>query len=131
MNKKALVARTLGIGKARVHFVEARINEINEAITKQDVRDLIKDGAIIIKNIKGRRTGTKGVKKSKGNVRKVVRQRKRRYVLLTRKLRGTAREMKNEGKIDKKELTDIRKRIKNKHFKSRANLLEFVGAMKK
>ena len=51
--KKMLAARTLGVGKARIIFNVARINEIKEAITKQDIRDLAADKAILIREIKG------------------------------------------------------------------------------
>ncbi len=49
--KKALAARTFGVGLSRIEFLEPRLDEIKEAITKQDIRDLYKDGAIRIKNI--------------------------------------------------------------------------------
>jgi len=45
--KKLLAARTLKVGKARIFFVDSRKSEIKEAITKQDIRDLKQDGAII------------------------------------------------------------------------------------
>ena len=53
--KKALAARTFGVGVSRVEFMEPRLEEIKEAITKQDIRDLVKDGAIKIKNIRNTR----------------------------------------------------------------------------
>ena len=60
--KKQLAARTLGVGKSRVHFVNENLNEIKEAITKQDIRDLVSSGAIKVKEVKGRR---KVLRKSK------------------------------------------------------------------
>ena len=42
--KKALAARTLNVGKARILFNVQRLGEIKEAITKQDIRDLHKEG---------------------------------------------------------------------------------------
>ena len=50
--KKQLAANTFGVGKGRIAFVNERIEEIKEAITKQDMRNLQKDGAIIIKEIR-------------------------------------------------------------------------------
>lgn len=48
---KELVARTIGVGKKRVKITdEARATE---AITRDDVRDLIREGAIVIKRRKG------------------------------------------------------------------------------
>ncbi|KKQ34082.1 MAG: UDP-N-acetylmuramoyl-tripeptide-D-alanyl-D-alanine ligase, partial [Candidatus Nomurabacteria bacterium GW2011_GWB1_37_5] len=41
------------VGKNRIKFVESRISEIKEAITKQDIKDLLNDGAIIISDKKG------------------------------------------------------------------------------
>ena len=54
-NKKALAARTLGVGKGRIIFFPGRIDEIKEILTKQDVRDLVSSGAIMIREIKGKR----------------------------------------------------------------------------
>ena len=63
--KKALAVRALGVGAKRIKFLEPRLEEIKEALTKQDIRDLYKDGAIVIKNISGRKTSTKKKKKKK------------------------------------------------------------------
>ena len=38
--KKELAARTLTIGKDRIMFNTSRLDEIKEAITKQDIKDL-------------------------------------------------------------------------------------------
>ena len=54
--KKALAARTLDVGKGRILFNMQGLDEIKEAITKQDIRDLHKEGIISIKEIKGRKT---------------------------------------------------------------------------
>jgi len=54
--KKALAVRTLGVGEKRIKFLEPRLAEIKEALTKQDIRDLYKDGAIVIQNVSGRKT---------------------------------------------------------------------------
>lgn len=125
--KKALAARTLEVGKGRIIFVNARLNEIKEAITKQDIRDLNKEGAILIKGIKGRKRNiNKKKKRSVGNVRKKVNKRKQEYVKLTRKLRKyVATVMK-----DKKEIKEIRKKIRNKSFRSLAHLKELIGGVK-
>src|SRR3989344_6489486 len=93
--KKALAARTLNVGKKRIVFLQSRLNEIKEAITKQDIRDLQKRGVIIIREVKGRRKNMKKAgKRSVGNVRKVVNKRKQEYLILTRKLRKDVWNMK-------------------------------------
>ena len=62
-SKKQLAAKTFGVGKGRIVFVNERIEEIKEAITKQDMRNLQKDGVIIIKEIGGRSKNLKKIKK--------------------------------------------------------------------
>lgn len=129
--KKELAKRTLKIGKSRIIFLESRSSEIKEAITKQDIRDLKSEGAIIIKDIKGRRKIKKKKRRSVGNVRKKVNTRKRNYVLMTRKLRKYISEIKKQGKISKKEESELRKKIRNKMFRSKAHLREYMGGLKK
>jgi len=128
--KKALAARTFGVGKSRVVFLASRIAEVKEAITKQDIRDLHRDGAILIKEIKGRRTVNKQSSRSAGNVRKKINKRKREYVLTTRKFRSLVKEMKKQGNINQEQFIDIRKKIKNRIFKSKAQLKEHMGSLK-
>jgi large subunit ribosomal protein L19e len=132
--KKMLASRTLGVGKERIVFVPSRVDEIKEAITKQDIRDLQKEGAIVVKEIRG----TKKVEKKKsrrrspGKIKKKLNNRKRNYVIMTRKLRGHIKELKKQGKMSNEQFTDIRKKIRNKAFKSKAHLQEYlrVGVLK-
>ena len=57
--KKALAAKTLKVGKDRISFVNARLDDVKEALRKQDIKDLNSEGAIIIKNIKGKKRNLK------------------------------------------------------------------------
>jgi large subunit ribosomal protein L19e len=129
--KKQLAAKTFGVGKERIAFVNERIDEIKEAITKQDIRSLHQDGAIIIKEVKGRgKVISNSKKRGLGNIRKRVNTRKRDYVILTRKLRKFLAEKKKKGEINEKELKEARKKIRNKLFKSKAHLKENIGGIK-
>lgn len=128
--KKLLAARTFGVGESRIKFLEPRLNEIKEALTKQDLKDLYKDGAIIVLPIKGRKKLlNKKKKRSTGNVRKNLNKRKQKYVKLTRKLRKYIVE--NEDKLTKKEKTHLRKKIKNKDFESKSDFKSYIGGIKK
>ena len=129
--KKALTMKALKVGKARIVFVKSRLNDIKEAITKQDVRDLKTDGAIIVKDVKGRKKNEKVKSRSPGNVRKKVNKRKQEYVIMTRKLRAYTKEMEKQGKVTREEVTEIRKKIRNRIFKSKAHLKEYIGALKR
>jgi ribosomal protein L19E len=125
--KKALAKRTLGVGEKRIVFVESMLEDIKDAITKQDIRELHKEGAILIKEVRGRKIKKRKKSRSTGNVRKKVNTRKRDYVILTRKLRNYLAEMKKRGEISKEDVEDIRKKIRNKAFRSKAHLKEYLG----
>mgnify|MGYP001201355851 CR=1 FL=1 len=130
-SKKELAAKTFGVGKERIVFVNERIEEIKEAITKQDMRMLQKEGAIRIKEVKGR---SKNIKKKRkkgfGNRRKNVNTRKQDYVKLTRKLRKVVADKKRKGEIENKEFKELRKKIRNKLFRSKAHLKDNLGGNK-
>lgn len=129
--KKDLARRTLGVGKGRIVFIDSMKEDIKESITKQDIRDRYREGAIVIKEIKGRIKVKKKTSRSVGNVRKNVNTRKQDYVIMTRKLRKYVSEMKRLGKISKEDFDDIRKKIRNKAFRSKAHLREYIGGLKK
>jgi large subunit ribosomal protein L19e len=128
--KKALAARALKVGRERIIFIEPRLQEIKEAITKQDIRDLHKEGAILIKEKKGRRKIKRKKSRSMGNVRKRINTRKKNYVLLVRGLRKYTNELKNQGKLSKEEVREIRNKIRNKDFKSKTSLREYIKTLK-
>ena len=130
--KKSLAVKTLNVGKDRIVFVKSRLEDIKEAITKQDIKDLQKDGAIIVKEVKGRKKNLKRkAKRSTGNIRKKVNKRKQNYVIMTRKLRKYVKELRNQGKLSREEALDIRKKIRNKYYKSLGNLKEYTRREKK
>jgi large subunit ribosomal protein L19e len=129
--KKELARRTLNVGKSRIIFLESRLDEIKEAITKQDIRDLKKEGAIVVKEIKGKRKVRKKRKRSVGNIKKKVKTRKKDYVIMTRRLRNYLSELKKAGKISREDEKELRKKIRNKAFRSKAHLKEQLGGLKK
>ncbi|MBR9701557.1 hypothetical protein GOV13_01405 [Candidatus Pacearchaeota archaeon] len=130
--KKDLAARTLKVGKGRVMFVDSRLEDIKEALTKQDVRDLKEDGAIVVKEIKGRRKVDKRKnKRGPGKIKKKVKTRKQDYVIMTRKLRRYVAEMKKQGLLSPEEIKDIRNKIRNKIFRSKAHLKQYIEGLRK
>ncbi len=122
--KKQLAARTLNIGKERIIFVNERLDEIKEAITKQDIRDLHKDGAIKIRNKKGRKKIKKRkTKRREGKIKKKVKKKKRQLDIRTiRKLRDYVKQLQNQDKISKEKAKELRKKIKNRMFRNKAHL---------
>ncbi len=129
--KTELAAKTLGVGKDRIIFVNERLPEIKEAISKQDIRELHKEGAIIVKEVKGRKTNvSRRNKRGPGKIRKKINLRKKNYMLITRKLRTYVKELMNQKKLTKDEVVEIRKKIRNSEFKSKANLKTYIGGIK-
>jgi large subunit ribosomal protein L19e len=129
--KKKLAKKTLNVGEDRIVFLESRLEEIKDAITKQDIRDLLKSGAIIIKERKGRKRVEKTKSRSTGNIRKKAKKKKREYIILTRKLRKYLKGPEAGGKLLKEQVVDIRKKIRNRIFRSKAHLKEHIGGIQK
>ena len=121
--KKALAAKVLNVGKGRIIFVEPRLEEIKEAITKEDIRNLKADGAIIIREVKARRSKQK-IKKRKtpGNIKKIAKDSKREYISITRKLRKQVSILKSKNLVTREQSLDLRKKIRNRYFKSKSQL---------
>ncbi len=124
--KKILAAKALKVGKKRIVFLNPRLDEIKEAITKQDIKDLKKEGAIMIKEVKGRKKILKRKKKGIGKTKKKVKMRKKVYATLTRKLRKYTGGLKETGKLNPEEVKEIRNKIRNRFFKSKAHLKEYT-----
>ena len=123
--KKKLAAKAFKVGVERIAFNPSRIDEIKEAITKQDMKDLKLSGAILIKDKKGRRTKT--IRKTRtraGSVRKKVNRSKQEYVKLTRKLRRHLREIRSQEKINEEKYKELMKKIRMRAFKSKRHLKE-------
>jgi len=128
--KKELAAKVLKVGKKRIRFIEAHLSEIKEAITRQDILDLHKSGAIQISEIKGRRKIVKRKHRRRvGKVKKQVNNRKQEYVIITRKLRSFVRGLVRTGAIDREKKKEIRKMIRSRKFKSKRHLKENLDTL--
>lgn len=126
--KKQLAAKVLKVGKNRVWFSNENLAEIKEAITKQDIKDLFQQGIIKIKEVKGRKKiKRRKTKRKAGKIKMKVKRRKQEYVKITRKLRGYIKELKKQEKISKEKYQEIRKKIRARTFKSKAQLKEYLG----
>jgi len=130
--KKELAAKALKVGKNRVIFNVEGLPEIKEAITKQDIITLKSEGIITVKPVKGRKKIKKRkTKRGPGKIKKKVNNRKQIYVKITRKLRNYLKELKNRGDLTKDLYWELRKRIRMRAFRSKANLKEFLKEIEK
>lgn len=125
--KKELAAKTLKVGKNRLHFDQDHLADIKEAITRQDIKDLYAEGIITIKPIKGRKKIVKRkTRRGPGKIKKTVNKRKQVYVKITRKLRAYLTELKKLGVINRELYIDLRKKIRMRTFRSKAHLKEYL-----
>ena len=123
--RRELAVKVLKVGKNRIIFTEAHLAEIKEAITRMDILDLHKSGAIKIKEVKGRKKIVKRKNRRRtGKIKKNVNTRKAEYVIITRKLRAFVRGLVRTGAIDKEKNREIRKQIRSRKFKSKRHLKE-------
>src|SRR3989344_6116034 len=128
--KKALAAKTLKVGKNRIVFNVEALPEIKQAITKQDIISLKQDGMITIKPVKGRKTVVRRkTRRGPGKIKKTVNKRKREYVMITRKLRGYVKQLREIKSIDRETYKDLRKKIKMRIFKSQAALKDYLKGL--
>ncbi|MCD4770800.1 hypothetical protein K8R30_00105 [archaeon] len=125
--KKELAAKVLKVGKNRIVFAEGRLKEIKEAISRMDIMDLHKSGAILIREVSGRKkiVGRKHRRRT-GKIKKQVNNRKAEYVIITRKLRAFVRGAFRTGKITAVEKQEIRKQIRARKFRSKRQLKEAI-----
>jgi large subunit ribosomal protein L19e len=129
--RKALASRVLGVGKRKICFDEDRLGDVKEAITKQDIRDLHKEGIITVKPKSGRKKVEKRrTKRGPGKIKKKVKKRKTEYVRMVRKLRNYIKELKKHGTLEKEDYRDLRKKIRSRTFRDKSHLKEHIGGSK-
>ncbi len=128
--KKELAAKVLGVGKRRIVFNEVHLPEIKEAITRQDILDLNKSGAIQIREVSGRKKIVRRKHRRRtGKIKMKVNNRKQEYVIITRKLRKFVRGLVRIGVVDKEKNREIRKMIRARRFKSKRHLKESLETL--
>jgi len=127
--QKRLAADVLNVGINRVWLNPSRLEDIKEALTKQDIRDLIKDEAIKAKATNHKKVKKKKKKRTTGKIRKRPRRRKEKYIMLIRKLRRYLKGLKENKKLISKEYHYLRRLAKAGNFKSLEALKEYVKAM--
>lgn len=128
--KKKLAAKVLDVGLGRVWFNPARQEEIKEAITRQDIRDLVKEKAIRIKPITGKRKKVKRkTRKHAGKIKKVVKD-KMEYVHKIRRMRAYLRSLRSAGRLSSKDYSKLRRDAKSTTFADFKQFKEHVSLTK-
>lgn len=136
--QKKLAAKILKVGRSKVWLDPANMKEIKSAITRIDVKKLIKKKYIKVLPEKipmpkgiGRKKRTEG--KRKGKKFSVVTE-KRRWISTVRPLRKMLKELKIKNEIGNETYKKMRALVKGGMFRSRSHLriyLEQHGFLKK
>ena len=140
--QKRLASQILKSGKTRIRFDSTRLEDINEALTKDDIRALISTDAIKknqkkgisrgrarrikAQKLKGRR---KGSGKRKGSAHSKT-PKKRAWITKIRALRDELRKMRESGKLSATDYRRLYLQAKGNLFASRRHLHEQIERMK-
>jgi len=130
--KKAFAAKVLGVGKDRIIFNNERLEDIKEALTRNDIKDLFNEKAILIKAKKGKKKVVKRkTRRRAGSIRKKVKAKKRSYILKARNLRSYIKQLKKQGKITREQYYKLRQEIRASLFKDKSHLKERIKLFNK
>ena len=132
--QRRLAADILDVGVNRVWIDPARAADVSAAISREDIKRLIRQGAIeakpelgisrgrfrrrAVKRKQGRR---RGIGSRKGT-RRARQPKKASWIRTVRPLRARLRELKRDGTIDKREYRRLYRMVKGGAFKSRIHL---------
>jgi len=131
-SQKRLAAELLKCGVTRVRFDPERLDEVESAITREDVRKLIKDGVIYkvgeigVSRARVRvRTGKRGPGSREGSKYSIV-PRKRNWILRVRAQRRFLKKLRDAGVIERRDYRILYRYVKAGNFKSISALKEFM-----
>lgn len=142
-NQKRIAAKLLKVGLNRVRFNKERLSDAAEAITREDIRSLIKNGVITLrpekvtsryrakKTIEQKKKGRhKGYGTRKGK-KKARQHGKESWIKKVRALRDELRKLKKEKKINKSQYRKLYRQVKGNLYHSRRHLIESLERAKK
>lgn len=137
-NQKRMASEILGCGKSRVWIDPNRAEDVEDAITRADIRTAIESGTIralpkqgvsrgrtrykLDQRSKGRRRGP-GSRKGTSGARKPT---KRNWIQTIRPLRQELRQMRDDGRITRSVYRSFYMKAKGGQFKNRKNLLSHL-----
>lgn len=138
--QKRIAAQVLKVGEGRVRIDPEATSDVSEAITREDIRSLIKEGAIkklqkkgssrgrarvrAIQKSKGRRKGHGSRKGAKG----AIVSRKRRWITKIRALRKRLKELRADGSVDKTTYRKLYNKANGGDFRNVAHLNDYITA---
>ena len=140
--QKRLAAEVMNVGESRVWIDPVFIDEVSLAITKNDIRRLIDEGAIQKKPTRGvsrgraryilrqKRKGQRsGPGRKKGKVTSKL-SKKERWMHKIRPLRKELRNLRDEGKITRRVYRELYRKAKGNAFRNTAHLKTYIAEQK-
>lgn len=137
-SQRRMAAEVMNIGENRVWFDPEHTEKVAEAITRQDIRNLIEGGAISKKKVKGtskarakriKRQKQKGRRKGQGSRKgsKTARKpSKESWMETVRALRKRLKEMRDEEEVTKEEYRKLYDMAKGGFFRDVNHLENYV-----
>ena len=139
--KRELIARVLGVGSNRIRFEPDKLDDISDAITREDMRSLVKNGPIWTVKVRGisrsraekklktrRKHGTSaGSKKGKKTARA---GKKEVYVKKTKAMRRHLKILKARNEINRETFWALYKKIKGGNVRSLSHLRDLAKQAK-
>ena len=128
-NQKKIAAQLLKIGVKRVKIDHSKLSEVKEAITKTDVRSLIRSGVITKKPIKGhsryharliKKQKSKGKRKSMGSrsgTKNARLPKKKSWMAKVRAQRKFIKSLKEKNLLTNKTFRDLYVKVKSNRFR--------------
>ena len=140
-SKKLLVSRMYGVGLKRIKFDSDHLDDVADAITRENVRSLITANTVKIKQITGTSRGRarlkkiqkhkRGVKQGSKKGRSGARMNKKtEYVIKVRALRYRLKIAKDRKEITNKEFWNIYKKIGGNTIRNSAHLRTIIEETK-
>ena len=139
--KKLLVSRMTGVGLKRIKFDSDHLDDVADAITRDNIRSLITANTIKIKGITGTSRGRaqlKRIQKKKRSVKQGSKKgtkgartsKKTAYVIKVRSLRYRLKVAKDRKEITHKEFWDLYKKIRGNTVRNIAHLRSLIEEIK-
>jgi large subunit ribosomal protein L19e len=135
---REIIANMYGVGKERVWIDPDSLEEVESALTKEDLRGLVSKGVIKIlqkkgvsrvrarkileKKRKGKRRGP-GSRKGRPSAR--IRP-KKLWMRKIRAIRRLLKKLRDKGKIDSKTYRKLYRQAKGGHIRSKAHVMEII-----
>ena len=140
---REIAAEIAGVGKTKIKITSARMEDITKAITRDDVRALLKDGGITLdtENYQSRgrarithKRKKKGRGKKAGSKKGTLKARekpKTRWIQKVRALRKELLKQRKELNLESKDYRKYYRRVKGNWFKNKKHMGQVLEDSKK